>query len=131
MKGIIVVTGASSGFGRLTAEALALDGHTVYAAMRETAGRNAPQVPGALAALTRGLARDLGPRGVTVNVIQPGPTETGMNPNADSNATLRTLMAIGRMGKDTEIASLVAYLASPEASFITGAAITIDGGYLA
>jgi 3-oxoacyl-[acyl-carrier protein] reductase len=56
---------------------------------------------------------------------------TDMNSNADVNATLRTLMAIGRIGKDVEIASLVAYLASPEASFITGAAITIDGGYLA
>ena len=50
---------------------------------------------------------------------------------ADSADTVRTLMAIGRMGKDVEIASLAAYLASPEASFITGAAITIDGGYLA
>ena len=86
---------------------------------------------GAVAALTRGLARDLGPRGITANVIQPGPTETDMNSNADVNATLRRLMAIGRMGKDVEIASPVAYLASPEASFITGAAITIDGGYLA
>jgi 3-oxoacyl-[acyl-carrier protein] reductase len=44
---------------------------------------------------------------------------------------LRPLMAIGRMGKDTEVASLVAYLAAPESSFITGAALTIDGGYLA
>jgi 3-oxoacyl-[acyl-carrier protein] reductase len=60
---------------------------------------------GAVAALTRGHARDLGPRGITANVIQPG--------------------------KDVEIASLVADLASLEASFITGAAITIDGGYLA
>ena len=67
----------------------------------------------AVAALTRGLARDLGPRAITVN------------------DTMRTLIAIGRMGKDVEIASLVAYLASPEASFITGSAITIDGGYLA
>jgi 3-oxoacyl-[acyl-carrier protein] reductase len=85
----------------------------------------------AVAALTRGLARDLGPRAITVNVIQPGPTETDMNANPAVNDTLRTLMAIGRMGKDVEIASLVAYLASPLASFITGSAITIDGGYLA
>ena len=85
----------------------------------------------AVAALTRGLARDLGPRAITVNVIQPGPTETDMNANPAVNDTLRTLMAIGRMGKDVEIASLVAYLASPPASFITGSAIAIDGGYLA
>jgi 3-oxoacyl-[acyl-carrier protein] reductase len=84
----------------------------------------------AVAALTRGLARDLGPRAITANVIQPGPTETDMNANPAVNDTLRTLMAIGRMGKDVEVASLVAYLASPEASFITGSAITIDGGYL-
>ena len=88
-------------------------------------------VKAAVAALTRGLARDLGARAITVNVIQPGPTETDMNVNPAVNDTLRTLMAIGRMGKDVEIASLVAYLASPPASFITGSAITIDGGYLA
>jgi 3-oxoacyl-[acyl-carrier protein] reductase len=85
----------------------------------------------AVAALTRGLARDLGPRAITVNVIQPGPTETDMNADPAVNDTVRTLMAVGRMGKDVEIASLAAYLASPEAGFITGSAITIDGGYLA
>jgi 3-oxoacyl-[acyl-carrier protein] reductase len=85
----------------------------------------------AVAALTRGLARDLGSRAITANVIQPGPTETDMNANPAVHDTLRTLMAVGRMGKDVEAASLVAYLARPEASFITGSAITIDGGYLA
>jgi 3-oxoacyl-[acyl-carrier protein] reductase len=85
----------------------------------------------AVAALTRGLARDLGPRAITANVIQPGPTETDMNADPAVNDTLRKLLAIGRIGKDVEIASLVAYLASPQASFITGSAITIDGGYLA
>jgi len=106
--------------GSITADRSAFAGVSVYSMSK-----------GAVAALTRGLARDLGPRGITANVIQPGPTETDMNSNADVNAILRTLMPIGRIGKDVEIASLVAYLASPEASFITGAAITIDGGYLA
>jgi 3-oxoacyl-[acyl-carrier protein] reductase len=85
----------------------------------------------AVAALTRGLARDLGPRGITVNAIQPGPTETEINRDEDLRARLRPMMAIGRMGKDTEVASLVAYLAGPESSFITGAALNVDGGYLA
>jgi NAD(P)-dependent dehydrogenase (short-subunit alcohol dehydrogenase family) len=57
---------------------------------------------GALAALTRGLARDLGPRGITVNVVQPGPTETDMNASEEIRAMVRRLMALGRMGKDTE-----------------------------
>jgi 3-oxoacyl-[acyl-carrier protein] reductase len=86
---------------------------------------------GAVAAMTRGLARDLGPRGITVNNIQPGPTATDMNPNEKSNEMLQQLMALGRLGEDKEIASFAAYLASPEASFITGASLTIDGGYLA
>ncbi|MEH2509439.1 3-oxoacyl-[acyl-carrier protein] reductase [Nitrobacteraceae bacterium AZCC 1564] len=84
---------------------------------------------GAVAALTRGLARDLGPRGITVNTIQPGPTESDMSAGAREIVT--PLLATGRMGKDTEIASLVAYLAGPESAFITGSALTIDGGYLA
>jgi len=86
---------------------------------------------GAIASMTRGLARDLGPRGITVNAIQPGPTDTDMNNDGSTLALVRPLMALGRTGKDTEIASLVAYLAGPEASFITGAALNIDGGYLA
>lgn len=86
---------------------------------------------GAVAALTRGLARDLGPRGITVNVVQPGPTETDMNASEEARAMVRPLMALGRTGKDSEVASLVAYLASPEAGFITGSALTVDGGYLA
>ena len=84
-----------------------------------------------IAAMTRGLARDLGPRGITINTIQPGPTETDINADEAQRTMLRPLMAIGQMGKDTEVASLVAYLAAPESSFVTGAALTIDGGYLA
>ncbi|QFY61255.1 3-oxoacyl-ACP reductase FabG [Rhizobium grahamii] len=86
---------------------------------------------GAVAAMTRGLARDLGPRGITVNTIQPGPTETDMNSDPASHEMLKGLMALGRLGEDREIAGLAAYLASPEAAFITGASLTIDGGYLA
>ncbi|BDI30757.1 3-ketoacyl-ACP reductase [Capsulimonas corticalis] len=86
----------------------------------------------AVAGLTKGIARDLGPRGITVNNIQPGPTETDMNPADGPHVDmLKGLIALGRMGKDTEIASLAAYLASPEAAFITGASLTIDGGFLA
>jgi 3-oxoacyl-[acyl-carrier protein] reductase len=76
----------------------------------------------AVAALTRGLARDLGSRGITVNTVQPGPTETDMNQDENIRAVLRPMLALGRIGKDSEIASLIAYLASPEASFVTGAA---------
>jgi 3-oxoacyl-[acyl-carrier protein] reductase len=106
--------------GSVTADRAGFPGTSVYAMTK-----------GALAALTRGLARDLGPRGITVNLVQPGPTETDMNASEEMRATVRPLMALGRMGTDAEIASLVAYLAGPEASFITGSAITIDGGYLA
>jgi 3-oxoacyl-[acyl-carrier protein] reductase len=86
---------------------------------------------GAVAALTRGLARDLGPRGITVNTIQPGPIETDMTGDENIRTMVRPLIALGRMGQDTEIASLAAYLASPESGFVTGSALTIDGGYLA
>ena len=87
---------------------------------------------GAVASLTRGLARDLGPRGITVNNIQPGPTDTDMNPaNGAMAAGLTAMIAVQRYGKDEEIAAMVAYLAGPEAGFITGASLKIDGGFAA
>jgi 3-oxoacyl-[acyl-carrier protein] reductase len=106
--------------GSVTADRSGFQGASVYSMTK-----------GAVAAMTRGLARDLGPRGITVNTIQPGPTETDINADETQRAMIRPLMAIGRMGKDAEVASLVAYLAGPESSFVTGAALTIDGGYLA
>jgi 3-oxoacyl-[acyl-carrier protein] reductase len=86
----------------------------------------------AIAGLVRGMARDLGPRGITVNNVQPGPTATDMNPGGGPRvAALTATMALGRLGRPEEIASLVSYVASPEASFITGASLTVDGGYTA
>jgi len=86
----------------------------------------------AVAGLTRGLARDLGPRGITVNNVQPGPVDTDMNPAEGPFAeSLKGLMAIRRYGRGDEVAALVAYLAGPEAGFITGASLTIDGGFAA
>ncbi|UBM26615.1 3-oxoacyl-ACP reductase FabG [Pseudomonas sp. p1(2021b)] len=86
----------------------------------------------ALVGLTRGMARDLGPRGITVNNVQPGPVDTDMNPaSGDFADSLIPLMAIGRYGQAEEIASFVAYLAGPEAGYITGASLTADGGFAA
>lgn len=85
----------------------------------------------AIAGMTRGLARDLGTQGVTVNNIQPGPVDTDMNPADGPNANfLRSMMAGGRYGKAEEIAGLVAYLVSPEAGYITGASLDINGGFM-
>ncbi|GGH76038.1 3-oxoacyl-[acyl-carrier protein] reductase [Filimonas zeae] len=83
----------------------------------------------ALTAYTKGLARDLGPRNITVNLVQPGSTDTDMNP-ADGPAAdfQRNQMAIPRYGKGADIASLVAWVASEESGFVNGAALTIDGG---
>ncbi|WP_247256121.1 3-oxoacyl-ACP reductase family protein [Pseudomonas moorei] len=84
----------------------------------------------ALVGLTKGLARDLGPKGITINNVQPGPVDTDMNPaDGDFADSLIPLMAVGRYGKAEEIASFVAYLVGPEAGYITGASLTIDGGF--
>ena len=107
--------------GSVNAERMPFAGGSVYAMTKA-----------AVAGLTRGLARDLGPRGITVNTVQPGPTDTDMNP-ADGPAAeaMKGWTALGRHGRGDEIAGLVAYLASAEAGFVTGASLTIDGGYSA
>jgi 3-oxoacyl-[acyl-carrier protein] reductase len=86
----------------------------------------------ALTGLVKGMARDLGSRGITVNNVAPGPVDTEMNPaTSDFAATMHGLMAIPRHGHADEIAAMVAYLASPEAAFVTGADLLIDGGFAA
>ena len=107
--------------GSTNAERMPFSGGATYAMSKS-----------ALVGLTRGLARDLGPRGITINNVQPGPVDTDMNP-ADSEFadSLMGLMAVGRYGHVEEIASFVAYLAGPEAAYITGASLTIDGGFAA
>ena len=85
---------------------------------------------GAVAGLTRGLARELGPRGITVNNIQPGPIATDMNPEEGEFAdSMRQVMALGRYGQPRDIASAVSYLAGPESGYITGANWNVDGGF--
>lgn len=85
---------------------------------------------GAVASMTRALARDLGPRGITVNNVQPGPVDTDMNPATGPFAdTLRGLMPLGRYGHGEEVAGLVAYLAGPDGGYVTGANLKIDGGF--
>ena len=86
----------------------------------------------ALTGLAKGLARDLGGRGITVNNVQPGPIDTDMNPaDSDFATALHGLMALPRHGRADEVAGMVAYLASAEAAFVTGADLLIDGGFAA
>ncbi len=84
----------------------------------------------ALGGYTRGWARDLGALGVTVNLVQPGPINTDMNPeNGDFSAGQKAATALGRYGQPAEVAAAVAFLAGPEAAFITGATLDVDGGW--
>jgi 3-oxoacyl-[acyl-carrier protein] reductase len=107
--------------GSCNAERMPFQGGSVYAMSK--AG---------LVGLVKGLSRDLGPRGITVNNVQPGPVDTDMNPaQGDFADMLRGFLAVGRYGEGDEIAALVAFLASPDAAFITGASLAIDGGFTA
>ncbi|CAM3657118.1 3-oxoacyl-ACP reductase family protein [Rahnella bruchi] len=105
--------------GSVNADRMPFQGGAVYAMSKS-----------AIVGLTKGLARDLGPRGITVNNVQPGPVDTDMNPaDGEMAEGMRSYMALNRYGKDSEIASFVAYLSGPEAGYITGANLTIDGGF--
>jgi 3-oxoacyl-[acyl-carrier protein] reductase len=84
---------------------------------------------GAVKMFTQGLSREVGARGITVNNVQPGPIDTDLNPAAGDWATPQIAnTALNRFGTVEEVASLVAFVASPEASYITGANLTVDGG---
>lgn len=86
----------------------------------------------ALTSFTRGLSREAGPQGITVNLIQPGATDTDSNPaNGDAADFQRSLTSLGRYAEPREIGNAVAYLASPAAGIITGATLTVDGGAIA
>jgi 3-oxoacyl-[acyl-carrier protein] reductase len=104
--------------GSVNAHSMPVAGGAVYGATKA-----------AVAGLVRGWARDLGPRNILVNAIQPGPVDTDLNPaEGDFAEVLRPLTALGRYARPEEIANLAAFLASDESSYITGATIDIDGG---
>src|SRR5213594_4345286 len=84
---------------------------------------------GAVKMFTQGLARELGDRGITVNNVQPGPIDTDLNPAAgDWAVSQKAATALDRYGHVEEVAALVAFVAGPESSYITGSNLTVDGG---
>lgn len=104
--------------GSINAHAMPVEGGAIYGATKA-----------AVAGLARGWARDLGRRGILVNVIQPGPIDTDLNPaDGPFGPALTAMTALKRYGRADEVAALAAFLASDDASYITGAQIDIDGG---
>ncbi|MEM1107708.1 MAG: SDR family oxidoreductase [Planctomycetota bacterium] len=112
--GRVIVTGSVLG------ERVPFGGHAAYAMSKS-----------AVQGLVRGLARDLGPRHITVNCVQPGPIDTEMNPDHTDNPGAepqKSMAALGRYGRAEEVAEAVAYLAGPHAAFVTGGTLNVDGG---
>lgn len=107
--------------GSNVAERATFPGHTLYALTKT-----------ALTGMTKGLARDLGPLGITVNLLHPGPTDTDANPADGPYAqAVSGFTALGRYAAPAEIAAVVAHLASDAASYMTGAVVHADGGFTA
>ena len=105
--------------GSINADRVPFPGAAVYGASKA-----------AVHGLTRGFARDLGPRGITINTVQPGPVDTDLNPDgSEFSAGLKALMAIPRYAKGDDVAGLVLFLAGPDAAMITGSAFNVDGGF--
>jgi 3-oxoacyl-[acyl-carrier protein] reductase len=104
--------------GSCVGERLMMPGLVAYAATK-----------GAVKMLTQGLSREVGSRGITVNNVQPGPIDTDLNPAAgDWAVPQKAATALNRYGHVDEVAALVAFIAGPESSYITGANLTVDGG---
>ena len=105
--------------GSNVAERVPFGGLTVYSLTKS-----------ALLALTRGLSRELGPKHITVNLVQPGPIDTDLNPANGELAHLNLpFTALGRYGTPVDIGNVVAFLASPAAGYMTGSVVTVDGGF--
>lgn len=104
--------------GSNVGQAVPFAGITIYAATKS-----------ALESFTRGLARELGPRSITVNLVRPGPTDTDMNPaDGPFTASVMPTLSIPRYAQPGEVAEAVAFLAGPGAAYITGSGILVDGG---
>lgn len=127
VRGVIIASQAAAAhlprggriinIGSNLAELVPFAGITLYAMTKS-----------ALLSFTKGLARDLGPKGITVNLVHPGSTDTDMNPASGEGAEAqRGRMAIQEYGRPEDIASAVAWLASPEARFANGAGFVVDG----
>ena len=128
IRGVVIATqealvhmadgGRIINIGSCLANRVAMPGIAVYAMTKS-----------ALNALTRGLARDLGPRGITVNLVHPGPTNSDMNPEDGEQAEAqRQMIAVGHYGQPEDIAAAVTFLASPAAGQISGTGLDVDGG---